>query len=137
MKGQRGLLRLGDHLIGVACRRIPAKTREDRYREWTAELPAILDDPDIRFAFRRSVRMLRYSAGIAWRFSLPSRQQTRRLAGAGYVLITFGLFGWSVWTAVLNPHSWESDLAVTLGVTNCLLLTIGWRVRRRWQRRAR
>src|SRR5215475_13777823 len=123
MKGDQGLLRLGRRLIGLACRRMPAKSREQRYREWTAELPAILEDPDIRFAFRRSVRMLRYSAGIAWRFSLPSPQQARRLASVGFVLFSLGTFGWSVWIAALQPHGWLSDLAVGLGITNCLLLT--------------
>ena len=57
--------RLADHIIRRACRRVPAATRDERYREWTAELPAILADPDVGSAVRRSARALRYAAGIA------------------------------------------------------------------------
>jgi hypothetical protein len=38
-------------------------TRDERYREWAAEVPAILHDPDIRFALLRSARALRFAAG--------------------------------------------------------------------------
>jgi hypothetical protein len=44
MKGEHGLLRLGEYLIGRACCRLPAGAREDRLQEWTAELPAILHE---------------------------------------------------------------------------------------------
>ena len=54
---------LAERVIGSACRRLPADTGSDRYREWTAELPAILHDPDIRAAPLRTARMLRYAAG--------------------------------------------------------------------------
>ena len=47
MRGERRLLRIGEYLITRACRRLPAETRDERYREWAAELPAILRDPDI------------------------------------------------------------------------------------------
>jgi hypothetical protein len=56
------LLRLGEYLVGRACQRLPPDVREERYREWTAELPAILHDPQVRFAPRRAVRMLGYAA---------------------------------------------------------------------------
>lgn len=62
MRTERGLLRIGEYLIGRACRRLPADIREDRYREWAAELPAILHDPQIRFASRRAAIMLGYAA---------------------------------------------------------------------------
>jgi hypothetical protein len=55
--------RLAGHLIRRACRRLPDDVRDERYREWAAELPAILHDPGIRFAPRRSARALRYAAG--------------------------------------------------------------------------
>jgi hypothetical protein len=55
--------RLAGHLIRRACRRLPADIRGERYREWAAELPAILHDPGIRFAPRRTARALRYAAG--------------------------------------------------------------------------
>jgi hypothetical protein len=54
--------RLAEHLIRRACRRLPGDTRDDRYREWAAELPAILHDPDIRFRLHRSARALLYAA---------------------------------------------------------------------------
>jgi hypothetical protein len=50
MRGERALLRLGESLVRRACRRLPRTVREDRYREWAAELPAILHDPEIRLA---------------------------------------------------------------------------------------
>jgi hypothetical protein len=55
--------RLAGHLIRRACRRLPDDIRDERCREWAAELPAILHDPGIRFAPRRSARALRYAAG--------------------------------------------------------------------------
>jgi DivIVA domain-containing protein len=58
MRGERRLLRIGEYLITRACRRLPAGTRDERYREWAAELPAILRDPDTRLAARRAARML-------------------------------------------------------------------------------
>jgi hypothetical protein len=69
--------RLTGHLIRRACRRLPDDIRDERYREWAAELPAILHDPGIRFAPRRSARALRYAAGTI--------RSTRRLPRAtGY-----------------------------------------------------
>jgi hypothetical protein len=50
-------------LIGRACRHLPAGTRHERSREWTAELPAILDDPDVHPAVLRSARALRFAVG--------------------------------------------------------------------------
>jgi hypothetical protein len=62
MRGERQLLALGEYLVRRACRPLPRDVREDRYREWAAELPAILHDPQVRFAPRRAVRMLGYAA---------------------------------------------------------------------------
>ena len=62
MRGERQLLRLGEYLVGRACQRLPQEAREERYREWAAELPAILHDPQIRLAPRRAARMLGYAA---------------------------------------------------------------------------
>ena len=41
--------RSAERLISRACRRLPVGTRDERYRESAAELPAILHDPSIRF----------------------------------------------------------------------------------------
>ena len=62
MRGERQLLRLGDYLIRRASRQLPPDTREERYREWAAELPAILHDPQVRFAPLRAFGMLAYAA---------------------------------------------------------------------------
>ena len=66
--------RIAEHLLRRACRRLPGDLRDERYREWTAELPAIIGDPGIRVAFLRSARALRYALGIA--------RSTRRLPAA-------------------------------------------------------
>jgi hypothetical protein len=42
--GERWALRAGEYLVARACRRLPAEIREDRHREWVAELPVILRD---------------------------------------------------------------------------------------------
>ena len=49
-------------LIRLACSRLPRGTRDDRYREWTAELHAIVHDPEIPSRARRHVRGLLYAA---------------------------------------------------------------------------
>jgi hypothetical protein len=55
--------RLAGWLIRRACRDLPAAARAERGREWTAELPAILDDPDVRSGWLRSARALRFALG--------------------------------------------------------------------------
>ncbi|MGP7996860.1 MAG: hypothetical protein ACLPKI_05970 [Streptosporangiaceae bacterium] len=55
--------RAAEYLIGRACRHLPAGTGDERGREWAAELPAILHDPDVRPALLRSARVLRFAAG--------------------------------------------------------------------------
>jgi hypothetical protein len=64
---------IAGHLIRRACRHLPAGTRDERYREWTAELPAILHDPGTRPALRRTARALSYAIGI--------HRSTRHLRG--------------------------------------------------------
>jgi hypothetical protein len=61
MKGERGLLRAGELLVARAARRLPARVRDERYREWAAELPAILRDPSLGPPWRRAARMLGYA----------------------------------------------------------------------------
>ena len=64
MTGRPPAQRLAERLIRRACRRLPGGIRDERYREWAAELPAIIHDPDVRFALLRSARTLRYAAGV-------------------------------------------------------------------------
>ena len=65
MRGERPLLRLGEYLVRQACARLPLAVREERYREWAAELTAILSDSDIGSGLRRSARALSYAAGVS------------------------------------------------------------------------
>ncbi len=68
--------RTAEHLIRRACRRLPADVSDERCREWIAELPAILSDPDVHVAFLRSARALRFAAGAR-----RSARHLRRRAG--------------------------------------------------------
>jgi hypothetical protein len=65
--------RIGESVIHAACRRLPADVRADRRQEWTAELPAILDDQSIRPSLLRALRALTFCVGI----SRTTRQLTR------------------------------------------------------------
>jgi hypothetical protein len=99
MRGERALLRLGDSLVRRACRRLPRTARDDRYREWAAELPAILHDPEIRLAPHRALRMLAYAADTLRGAALtpgPGRRPARSWA---IVSSTAGLIvmAWSIW----------------------------------------
>jgi hypothetical protein len=80
MRRERGLLRLGEYLVRHASRHLPAEIRDERYREWAAELPAILNDPDIKHTARRAARMLRYAADTIRGSALTSGRSRRILA---------------------------------------------------------
>ena len=62
MRGERCALRAGEYLVSLACRRLPARIRQERYQEWLAEMPVILRDRDIGPAPLRVVRMLAFAA---------------------------------------------------------------------------
>ncbi|HZU56662.1 MAG TPA: hypothetical protein VFA06_12390 [Actinocrinis sp.] len=53
-----------DFLIRRACRRLPDITREEQEKEWVGELPVILADQDVRFAWMRALKMLMFAAGV-------------------------------------------------------------------------
>jgi DivIVA domain-containing protein len=117
MRGERRLLRIGEYLIARACRRLPAEARDERYREWVAELPAILQDPDIRPAARRAARMLRYASGTIRGTALTPGSARRVLAhtaraAAPFIALSlfFYLRGWEK-----TPQEW-----IGLGI-GCLL----------------
>jgi hypothetical protein len=57
--------RIAEYLIHRACRHLPDDIRDERCREWTSELPAILDDPAVRFAPLRSASALFYAVDSA------------------------------------------------------------------------
>jgi Phospholipase_D-nuclease N-terminal len=72
--------RAAEWLIRTACRRLPADVRAEQCREWTAELPAILDDQSIRPSFLRTLRALTFCLGIsrtARRLSRSARAGSR------------------------------------------------------------
>jgi hypothetical protein len=61
MRGERCALRAGEALVSLACRRLPARIRPERYQEWLAELPVILRDRGTGPAPLRVVRMLAFA----------------------------------------------------------------------------
>lgn len=117
MRGERRLLRIGEYLIARACRHLPAEARDERYREWVAELPAILRDPGVRLAARRAARMLRYASGTIRGTALTpgsARRVMAHMADAAAPFIITGLvvylLGWAK-----TPQDW-----IYLGI-GCLL----------------
>jgi DivIVA domain-containing protein len=102
MKGERWLLRIGEYLIACASRLLPIETRDERYREWAAELPAILRDPDTRLAAHRAARMLGYAADTIWGTALACGSARRLMArmastAAGFILYCLVAYfgGWA------------------------------------------
>jgi hypothetical protein len=68
MTSRPGSQRIAEYVIRRACAHLPGDLREERYREWTAEIPAILHDSDVPLGLLRFARALRYAAGT-WAFS--------------------------------------------------------------------
>ena len=121
MRGERRLLRIGEYLIARACRHLPAEARGERYREWVAELPAILRDPGVRPAPRRAARMLRYASGTIRGTALTpgsARRVMAHMAGAAVSFIITGLafyrLGWAK-----TPQEWIYLGIGFLAVSGC------------------
>jgi len=114
MRWERQLLRVGEYLIGRACRRLPSEIRDERYREWAAEMPAILRDPDIRLTSHRALRMLRYAADTIRGTALtPGKARRRqRVRMTAVILIIINLVGeaFALWGAVQAPGDWVNYL---------------------------
>jgi hypothetical protein len=133
--------RLAEFLIRRACRRLPADVGAERYQEWAAELPAILNDPDIRFAPRRAARALRYAAGIRANTRVLLREQGQvgraRLPGA-VLLATAAVVIWVAAVQVSDAHplngSW-SYLYVAAGAVSETLAILAVVRAIRWMRR--
>ena len=156
MTGRLQAQRLAERLIRRACRYLPEDVRADRYREWTAELPAIRHDPGIGFPPRRAARAVRFAAGTirtarrtpgAVRYLLPDNA-TAITAGVR-LLICFGIaiIGGGA-LAAWPPRGGWIPLAITGGVAVWVFAVIQeltlavWLVRllrrdRRSRRRAR
>jgi hypothetical protein len=108
MRAERLLLRAGEYLVGRACQRLPPGSREERYREWAAELPAILHDPQVRLAPRRAARMLGYAADtLRGTLMTPAsaRRRTPRMTTLLSLLLIAALAGvaGTIWTTVRAP----------------------------------
>jgi DivIVA domain-containing protein len=121
MRGERRLLRIGEYLIARACRHLPAEARGERYREWVAELPAILRDPGVRPAPRRAARMLRYASGTIRGTALApgsARRVMAHMAGAAVSFTFTGLafyrLGWAK-----TPQEWIYLGIGFLAVSGC------------------
>jgi hypothetical protein len=115
MRWERQLLRSGEYLLGLACRRLPSEIRDDRYREWAAELPVILHDPDVRLTWCRALRMLRYAADTIRGTALtPGESRSTRTTRVIVLLaVLLGLAGatLALWGVVRSPADWVNYLA--------------------------
>jgi len=139
MRAERALLRIGECLVGLARRQLPRRGREERYREWLAELPAILHDPQTRPAAVRAVRMLGYAVDTP-RGAVLTRIRARRPPGRGVTVIARALLAVGmyeltvgVWGVVLAPGEPLSYLRLAWGVLLVaypvsLLVRSAWRV---------
>ena len=108
MRAERQLLYIGEYLVGRACRRLPQDIREERYREWAAELPAILHDPEVRFALRRAVRMLAYAADTIRGTAITpvrARRPAPQFIATLYLSFAMGMIALvtDIWPAVRAP----------------------------------
>jgi hypothetical protein len=149
MRGERWLLRVGEFLVARAARRLPATDRDERYREWAAELPVILGDPEIKPAAARAVRMLWFAADTVRGAALgpgPARYQGAHRGGTGdnarksarwlgegcallmamAVLLAGLAFLMYQFILVVGPEGYA------VFVTSSLVMLTGSRLRRRW-----
>jgi hypothetical protein len=102
MRGDGLVQRLAGWLIGRAGRHLPAAARAEREREWTAELPAILADPDVRSGLLRSARALRFALGTIRTARREHGVFRGRLTGADARSAGVRLFGCaSLWLAAV------------------------------------
>ncbi|MGH3300922.1 MAG: hypothetical protein ACRDOK_04390 [Streptosporangiaceae bacterium] len=129
MSGTPTAMRIAERLILVSCRRLPEDDRHEHYKEWSAELPAILADASVRLPILRSVRALRFSAGISLttRYLRRTGSSARRARtgewrdganrvrpAAPLVRLAIGVIIWlafvfalvSVLRAYPQPHGW-------------------------------
>jgi len=108
MRAEQQLLRVGEYLVGRASQRLPRDIRAERYREWAAELPVILNDPQIRFGPRRVVRMLGYAADTLRAVARTDVTVRRRSAAMtamlrSLLLADLAIVGWDIWNIVQAP----------------------------------
>jgi hypothetical protein len=143
--------RIAEHVLRRACSRLPGDIRDDRYREWAAELPAVIDDQSIRAGCLRSARALRYALGIARSTRRlpapdPAPGDTRQpaifprpdgifLAIASVVSwITLIVLGGAFPAAITSPGPWQ-PLLTTVSLIPGILLAVAIIRFVRWYRR--
>jgi hypothetical protein len=123
--------RIAEHLIRRACRYLPDDTRDERNREWAAELPAILHDPDIRFAPLRSARALSYAAGTFRSTRYPLAALKHKPDGAAAASAGARLFiSVGIWIGLVSlinafpPHGFGILLVVAASVVNGMFAVV-------------
>jgi hypothetical protein len=145
MRAERSALRAGEYLVSVACRRLPAGIRQQRYQEWAAELPAILRDRSTGPAPVRVVRMLAFAADTLRGTALaptahrgahrgaPARNTAAKsirwlgtgllLLGAllGYALVLLAYEGCIIYWLATGPNLIVSVLLVLVNAPSCIL----------------
>jgi DivIVA domain-containing protein len=136
MRGERRLLRIGEYLIARACRHLPTGARDERYREWVAELPAILRDPGVRPAARRAARMLRYASGTIRGTALTPGSARRVMAHTARAASPWIIAGLVIflWDLAKTPQEWiYVGIGCLLGSLLGSLTAFGCRLAyRRW-----
>jgi hypothetical protein len=111
---------LADWRIRRACRRLPEDMREECYREWMAEIPAILGDPGGGRGFVRAVRALSYSAGI----SRATRRLRRVGGGAGGQARPAPAVPWRDGVPAAPPRGPAFRATVGVGIWLALVLVV-------------
>lgn len=118
MRGERYALRAGQYLIVRASRRLPAGIKEERQREWLAELPVILHDRAAGSAPRRVARMLAFAADTlrgtilrrgAYRYQGahadgPAESISEIVTGLSLVLGLLAFEGWVVYQLIFGAN---------------------------------
>jgi hypothetical protein len=135
--------RLAEYLLRRACRRLPEPARDECYREWTAELPAILQAPDTRLALHRSVRALLFAADQGRgtrRLSAKAdsaRGRTFRTRVFRFVLrhAEAVAVGFAVWLVATTLH--PSTARIFGLVALAAIVRFAWMSRRLWLKRRR
>jgi hypothetical protein len=113
MRGERRLLRLGEYLVGRACQRLPQDVREERCREWAAELPVILHDPQVRFAPWRAARMLGYAADTLRGTAMTPGAIARNRQALLFLVICLVVAAANTWAIVRTPGNGPNYLGLT------------------------
>ncbi|MDC2960451.1 hypothetical protein PO587_39120 [Streptomyces gilvifuscus] len=112
-----------EYLLRRACRRLPEEQAEERFAEWSAELPAIVGDPDLS-GLRAACRAVAFALGqIRTTEELAARQPADPLDAVR----AFPLVGALILLAVTSDSegmtgSIATAAAAVLAVVGCITL---------------